>query len=361
MRTALQSRGPSRRQALGLLAAAAVRPPDGAAAIIKRTLASPPSTLNTDWFGTLLIHGLLEWDELGVPGAAAFAKGWFEHHLASGRLAPYSGARSRGVTAGGIPITTYAGHYGLAIPCFQLASRFGDDRARRVCVEVADIILHRSARNRLGMVAHDDTSEFAIPDTCYFVVSALASAYALTRASAFRDDAAYQLRIYTDTFLDRGTGLARTILFKDGLGKSYWTRASGWLLWAMAAGLRHGCGEARDFGALAAGMRRALDASGALRLFLDRPDSPLETTGTAMYAMGVHEGVRRGWLPRDYAESAARAWTFVQRNITPEGKVVNAYTGWAVPAERGDVEIDRHEMGWIPGFILSAAAEFARG
>jgi hypothetical protein len=44
-------------------------------------------------------------------------------------------------------------------------------------------------------------------------------------------------------------------------------------------------------------------------------------------------------------------------NITPDGNIRQAYTGWAVPAEQGIVEMDKRSMGWIPGFILSAAHE----
>jgi hypothetical protein len=54
-----------------------------------------------------------------------------------------------------------------------------------------------------------------------------------------------------------------------------------------------------------------------------------------------------------------RAWKYVQGKITPDGRITGVYTGWAVPAEQRIVDIDKIQMEWIPGFILSTAAEMA--
>ncbi len=44
-------------------------------------------------------------------------------------------------------------------------------------------------------------------------------------------------------------------------------------------------------------------------------------------------------------------------NLTAEGGVNQAYTGWAVPAEQGLMSMDEQPMEWIPGFILCVANE----
>jgi rhamnogalacturonyl hydrolase YesR len=97
--------------------------------------------------------------------------------------------------------------------------------------------------------------------------------------------------------------------------------------------------------------------SGGFRVLLDDPGTPLETTGAAMFATGVHEGIRNKWLPDTYRQAADRAWEFVKGNITDDGQVRNAYTGWAIPAEEREMSMDEHKMGWIPGFILMVANE----
>ncbi len=340
--------------------------PAGVGAILERSLGAEPGALNTDWFGTMLVKGMLEWAQRGVPEARAFATRWLEFHLRSGRLAPYSGAASRTVRAGGIYITTYAGHFGLAFPCYEMAKQWGDERARRVCIDISKVILHQTKRNHLGMVMHDDGAEFTIPDVCYFVVTPLMMAAALEteHGAAFRDQAVYQLRSYIDAFLMKETGLAKTILYKNGPGKSYWTRASGWLLWAITGVLRYLSPEdpqrqefVRDLNTLAAGITRVQEAGGGLHVFLNEAGSPLETTGTAMCAMGLHEAIRKRWIADSYRGNVSRAWRFVEDHITSDGQIRQAYTGWAVPAEEGRVIMDSEPMGWIPGFILSTAYE----
>ncbi len=340
--------------------------PPGVGAIIASTLRRVPGSLNTDWFGTTLVDGLLRWSHRGFPEVHPFALAWLEHHLKSPDVSRYAGPRSRPVLAGGVAITTYAGHFGLAMPCYELATRFGDARARRVCIEVANVILHKAARNRLGLVAHDDAADFSIPDTCYFAVTTLMLAAELDveRRAVFWEQAVYQLRSYVDVFLMKDTGLAKTILQKDGLGKTYWTRATGWLLLAMTSMLRklpqahpQAAAFRRDLELLARGIAGVQDSSGGFHVLLDDPTTPLETTGTAMCAMGLHEAVRRGWLGASYMTAITRAWSFVKGNITVEGNIVRAYTGWAVPAEDHVMSMDQHKMEWIPGFILLVADE----
>jgi hypothetical protein len=342
--------------------------PPGVAAILERSLAQPPSSCNTDWFGTMLVDGLLDWDRRGIGEVRAFADAWLSFHLESKQLTQYSGPRSRPFDASGIAITTYAGHYGLAVPCYRMAQQYRDRRARQICLAVADIILHRAARNRYGMVNHDDNAAFAIPDTCYFVAPALMMAAALDaqRAAVYREQAVYQLRTYADVFLNRETGLARTILLPEGPGKTYWTRATGWLLWAITGVLAHlpeqdreFAGFVKDLETLAAGVARVQDAEGGLHVFLDDPASPLETSGTAMCARALHWAAGRGWLPAKCQDVARRGWAFVTRNLADDGSVRNVYTGWAVPAEQRKIQMDKVAMNWIPGLILSTACEMA--
>jgi len=343
--------------------------PSGVTAIIRHTLKQSPELLNTDWFGTVLMKGLLDWGRHGFPETREFAWAWLEYHLGRDRVAPFSGARtSRVVRAGGIPITTYCGHFGLSLPCYEMATQFGDRRARQVCLDIGAIILHQCARNHLGMVIHDDYADFTIPDVCYFVVTPLIIASSLDQAKGwvYRDQAIYQLRTYIDVFLVKETGLAKTILLKTGLGKTYWSRASGWLLWAITGMLRylprenpHFARFQADLSVLAKGIARWQDPSGGVHLFIDDPHSPLETSGTVMCALGLHEAVRKRWLPESFMPVANHAWAFARQNLTAEGDLHNVYTGWAVPAEAGKVEMDQVAMGWIPGFVLSAASELS--
>lgn len=381
----------TRREALRLAAACALLPqttqgvpvtvesvksrlpkalPAGVASIIANSLNRDPTSFNTDWFGTVLMDGLLRWQPRAFPETRTFAQTWLDYHRQSKGVSKYSGPPSRSFMAGGLELTSYAGQYGISFPCFQLASRFGNDAARAVCIDVANFILYQSARNRMGMVGHDDNAEFAIPDTCYFVAGPLIFASTLTEnfGEVFRRQALIQLRTYTDVFLVKETGLARTVLLKSGLGATYWTRASGWLLWAMISVLEHLPAHApetdgilHDLKLLADGIAHVQDPNGGFHVFLDDPTSPLETTGSVMFAMGLHEAIRKAWLPESFRSAAARAWNFVQGNINDDGSIEHVYTAWALPAQNRVMQMKRVETGWALGFILLAANEMTMG
>ena len=340
--------------------------PPGVAAILARILNQPPSSLNTDWFGTMPLAGALQWRRRGVAEVEPFAKAWLAYHLQTKEVAKYSGNRSRPVWAGGIPLTTYAGHFGVSQVCEEMVAQFNDERARRVAVDLADIVLHRTARNRLGLIGHDDTADFVIPDVTFFAVSSLMTGAALDpgNGKAYRDQAFYQLRTSIDTFLMKDTGLAKTLYCGDSVGRTYWTRASGWLLWSITAMLRrldrnHAAlaGFTADLRRLVDGMTRVQDHNGGFHVWLNDPSTPLDSTGPAMFALGVHESVRRGWLPDAYRAAAEKAWTFVKANLTDDGVLRSTYYGWALPAENGEMQLRDESSGWAAGFVLAAANE----
>jgi hypothetical protein len=344
--------------------------PDGVGAIIEATLRRAPETVNTDWFGTLLMHGLLRWSKRGVCDARAYAEAWLSHHANQENVARYQGPKSRIYRVGGIPITTYCSHFGLAMPCYEIAAQYDNPIARQVCVEMGSVIVEHASRNeKLGLINHDDVGEVIIPDASYFIVSPLmiSAEFNDKERRRFHDVACEQMRHYIDVFLVRETGLAKTMYLpdEDSLGKTYWTRASGWLMWAMTSLLRflpetdpRRAGFIADLRTLARGVGKKQDASGGLHVLLDDASTPLETTGTAMFADGVHESIRRGWLDgAEFQPAVDKAWAFVRKNITDDGNIVRAFTGWARPAEERRMVMDHQKQEWVPGFILRVSDE----
>ena len=69
------------------------------------------------------------------------------------------------------------------------------------------------------------------------------------------------------------------------------------------------------------------DGSGAWRQVIDRPDSYLELTATAMIGAALARGIARGWLPASMGEPAARAWAAVAERIDEAGMVRDACIG----------------------------------
>src|SRR5215203_948961 len=69
--------------------------PPGVAAILERLLSQPPSSINTDWFGTMPLIGALQWCRRGVKEVEPFVKAWLGHHLQAKEVAQYQGNRAR--------------------------------------------------------------------------------------------------------------------------------------------------------------------------------------------------------------------------------------------------------------------------
>jgi rhamnogalacturonyl hydrolase YesR len=94
-----------------------------------------------------------------------------------------------------------------------------------------------------------------------------------------------------------------------------------------------------------------------LRVWVNDPASPEEVTSTAMTAGCIREAIDRGWLPESYDKYVQKAWRFILSCVSEDGKIRNAYSGWAIPAEQKELKMDEKEMGYIPGIILMAAAQ----
>jgi len=323
--------------------------PAGVACIIKNYYDRDPLTFNTDWSGTMPMWGLTMWAQRGVPGALEYVRAWFDAHLKRDPtlsdeqfFKTYTGHTSRVVRGRHLPFTMYCGLFAMNYPCAELFKQAGDQRAREVCIDVADAILYRGRRNQFGLSAHDDHWEYDIPDACFFNVEPLMQAAAVhAEGWPYVRLAAEQLRAYTDVFLDHKLGLARTILGPKGVGKTFWCRAQGWLMWSFLAVLRglpkdHPMrdGLLRDLEFFADGVARVVDADGAIHAFANDPESLPETSGSAMVAIALHESMRRGWLDRaKYADVTQRLWHYCRRHVTEDGGFEKVYVEWALPAE----------------------------
>jgi len=68
--------------------------------------------------------------------------------------------------------------------------------------------------------------------------------------------------------------------------------------------------------------------SGFWHQLLDRPDSYLETSATAIYAYSIARAINRGWLdPLAYAPMTLLAWNAVTTKVTPSGQVEGTCVG----------------------------------
>ena len=349
--------------------------------MMKKVLDTPYQKINTDWFGSIQIEGLLRFAARGEANNLAYAKNWFDYHVTNDckltdeeYYKQYEGNRARILRDGPLTFAIYSANLGVSFPVHELYLQQKDAKAKQVCINVADAILHYAARDRFGMLAHDDFNftNFAIPDTAYWATRANAIAANLSKdkatAAVYWKQSIYQLEQGIKYFFDRDKGLVRTGLFKSEPGKTYWCRSQGWLLWAIAGLLRYLPHDhpkfklvAADMKLIADGLSKVLTPNGALRVLVDDASTPEEMTGTCMALSALKEAVRKGWIPNQYDGMLQKMWGYVQQSVDKDGQVHNVYTGWAVNAENHLTDLmDKRFMGYVPGIVMLAADEMTR-
>lgn len=349
-------------------------------ALINKTLEQPFESLNTDWFGTIQAEAILRWADKGYPEGVQFVENWLNYHITHDNklsdeeyLKTYSGNKARVIRDGVLPFSLYAGTIGVSFPCFVLFQQTKNEDAKNVCLTVADAILHYSARDRFGYMAHDDFIyyKWCIPDGGYFSVRGMADASTLVDESTskvYLKNAVYQAKTSINLFYDSEKNLTRTIyLEQKEPGKTYWCRASGWMVYTLTALLRNLPKDHPDykfitetFSQIADGLAARQGPNGGLHVWVDDPSSPEEVTSTAMTAGCIREAMDKGWIPEDYNDYVQKAWSFISGCVSEDGKVKNAYTGWAIPAEQKQLVMDTGYNGYIPGMVLLAAAQILK-
>lgn len=80
-------------------------------------------------------------------------------------------------------------------------------------------------------------------------------------------------------------------------------------------------------------LRRHQDSSGMWRQVIDEPRSYLEHSATSMIGNAIARGVRLGWLPADWMDSAEKAWDAVSRRTGPEGQMEHVCAGTGPQAD----------------------------
>ena len=147
---------------------------------------------------------------------------------------------------------------------------------------------------------------------------------------AFYDDAAQQVIDFTRHVWDKKAKLYMHANYtsRPEVKLPHWSRANGWAVWAMSDVLMalpetHPLYKKvlKQFRTTVRSLVRYQDASGFWRNVIDRPDSPCEVSGTAIFTMAIARGVRLGWLDAEYAAVAERAWKALTTEIDPDGTV----------------------------------------
>lgn len=212
-----------------------------------------------------------------------------------------------------------------------------DPRYRETINVVADFISKKMSRMPDGTLARTRPWPVSIwVDDLYMSVPFLAQMGRLTGDASYYDDAARQVIQFSDRLFDQAKGVYDHSWFAgmDPDPKFYWGRGAGWAIMAAAELLTvlpqdHPRRPAvlDIFRKAAQGAASWQGHTGLWHQLLDRPDSYLETSASAMFTFALARGVNRGWLPPTYAPAAQAGWRAIEGRVRPDGRIEGICVG----------------------------------
>ena len=176
-------------------------------------------------------------------------------------------------------------------------------------------------------------------DDLYMSVAFLARMGELTGESKYFDDAIHQIKQYHHYLWCEPEEVFYHCYHTDILqnGVAHWARANGWVFMAQADLLEvlpadyPGREEVLAiFQRQAEGLARCQSESGLWHQLLDKNDSYLETSATAMFVFGMARGVNKGWLDQDFSYVADMGWNGILTKIDEKGDVHDICVGTGI-------------------------------
>lgn len=219
------------------------------------------------------------------------------------------------------------------------ATRAGVNNNLRPQIDIyIDWVANKEFRFKDGTLARNRPQKNTLwLDDLYMGVPALAQMGKLTGDKKYFDDAVNQIKLFSERMFikDKGIYMHGWMESMETHPEFKWARANGWALMAMVELLDvlpedH---PGRDLvlqqlKAHVKGLASYQSGSGLWHQLLDREDSYLETSATAIYAYCIAHACNKGWLnPATYAPMAMLAWNAVATKINDKGQVLGTCVG----------------------------------
>ena len=174
-------------------------------------------------------------------------------------------------------------------------------------------------------------------DDMFMGIPAVAYMGRLTGDAKYYDEAARQVRLFAERMFVPEDGL-----FRHGWVEAmqphpafYWGRANGWALLTMCEVLdvlpEDHASRPQILSLLRqhiAGLARRQHHDGFWHQLLDRNDTYLEASATAIYTYGIAHAINKGWVDaKAYGPTALLGWQAVSQSVNEKGQVENVCVG----------------------------------
>ena len=205
------------------------------------------------------------------------------------------------------------------------------DRYRKYLDKAADYIINKEKRLKDGTFCRDVPAAMTVwGDDLYMSVPFLARMGTLTGDKKYFDEAARQVILFSKHLWDEYQQIYYHGWYDDiqQNGVAHWGRCNGWIIMAQVELLdqlpaNHPLRQelTKLLTQQIVGLCRYQHSSGLWHQLIDKENSYLETSSSAMYTFAIAKAVNKGWLDARYAYVAALGWEGVAGKILADGQV----------------------------------------
>ncbi|MEO5564854.1 MAG: glycoside hydrolase family 88 protein [Chitinophagaceae bacterium] len=213
------------------------------------------------------------------------------------------------------------------------------DKAAKHITQIQD-------RLKDGTLARKNPNPLTIwADDLYMSVPFLSRMGKLTGDRKYFDDAVKQVLSFSNYLWDAEKSLYYHCYFDDlkRTGVAFWGRCNGWMMIAQLHLLSFLPENHPQRNAILKNLERQIlgiakyqNADGLWHQVLDKSDSYLESSCTAMFVYAIAKAVNKGWIDKRYISIALTGWNGLKaQKITPDGQLKDVCVGTGIANDIG--------------------------
>lgn len=173
-------------------------------------------------------------------------------------------------------------------------------------------------------------------DDAYMSIPFLAQMGKLTGDKRYYDDAARQVIGMSERLFDKKAQLYDHSWFELSPYdvRYFWGRGAGWMIMAMTELLSVMPADHPDRATVLEQFRTSIQGvaahqsgSGMWHQLVDKTDSYLESSATAMYTFAIARGINQGWISQAYAPVAQAGWRALEQRVRADGQIEGICVG----------------------------------
>lgn len=224
--------------------------------------------------------------------------------------------------------------------CVEVYKRSPKDEYKAYIDKAAHYVLNDQAKLADGTLVRPFPPEYTLwGDDLYMSVPLLARYGDLTGDNAFFAFAALQIRKFREYLYSPNTELYYHCYYVplEQNGVAHWGRCNGWVMMAQVNLLSYLPKNHPDRPELlkilyeqVVGVSRYQSESGLWHQILNKTDSYLETSCSAMFTYSIAKAVNEGWLDKRYLSVAQRGWDGLLTKIREDGQVEDICVGTGI-------------------------------